>query len=177
MMSLLFNTLSAVAAAAKSLQLCSTLCDPIDGSPSGSPIPGILLTRILEWVAISFSNNTLSRCVITFLSRSKHLLISWLQLPSAVMLEPNKLKCVTVCIISPSICHGVMELVILKEMGIPYHFTCLLRNLYAGQEATVKTGHGSTDWFKLGKEYVKAVSHNPVYLTYMQSTSCKMLAG
>ena len=43
-------------AAAKSLQLCLTLCDPIDGSPPGSPIPGILQTRTLEWVAISFSN-------------------------------------------------------------------------------------------------------------------------
>ena len=43
-------------AAAKSLQLCPTLCDPIDGSPSGSPIPGILQARILEWIAISFSN-------------------------------------------------------------------------------------------------------------------------
>ena len=42
--------------AAKSLQSCSTLCDPIDGSPSGFPIPGILQARTLEWVAISFSN-------------------------------------------------------------------------------------------------------------------------
>ena len=40
---------------------------------------------------------------------------------------------------------------ILKEMGIPYHLTCLLRNLYAGQEATVGTGHGTTDWFQIGK--------------------------
>ena len=47
---------SAVAAAAKSLQLCSPLCDPIDGSPPGSPVPGILQARTLEWVAISFSN-------------------------------------------------------------------------------------------------------------------------
>ena len=44
------------AAAAKSLQLCMTLCDPIDGSPPGSPVPGILQARTLEWVAISFSN-------------------------------------------------------------------------------------------------------------------------
>ena len=39
----------------------------------------------------------------------------------------------------------------LKEMGIPDHLTCLLRNLYAGQEATVRTGHGTTDWFQIGK--------------------------
>ena len=44
------------AAAAKSLQSCPTLCNPIDGSPPGSPVPGILQARILEWVAISFSN-------------------------------------------------------------------------------------------------------------------------
>jgi len=46
----------ATAAAAKSLQLCLTLYDPINGSPLGSPVPGILQARILEWVAISFSN-------------------------------------------------------------------------------------------------------------------------
>ena len=45
-----------VRSAAKSLQSCPTLCDPIDGSPPGSPIPGILQARTLEWVAISFSN-------------------------------------------------------------------------------------------------------------------------
>ena len=56
-MSLLFNKLSvAAAAAAKSLQSCPTLCDPIDISPPGSPVPGILQARTLEWVAISFSN-------------------------------------------------------------------------------------------------------------------------
>jgi len=55
-------------------------------------------------------------------------------------------------------------------MAIPDHLTCLLRNLYPGQEATVRTGHG-TDWFKLGKEYIKGVYCHPAYLTYMQSTS------
>ena len=56
-------------------------------------------------------------------------------------------------------------------MGIPDH---LLRNLYAGQEATVRTGHGTTDWFQSEKKYVKAVYCHPAYLTRMQSTSCKM---
>ena len=60
---------------------------------------------------------------------------------------------------------------ILKEMGIPDHLTCLLRNLYAGQEATVRTGHGTTDWFQMEKEYVMAVYCHPAYLIYMQSTS------
>ena len=54
-------------------------------------------------------------------------------------------------------------------MGISDHHTYLLRNLYAGQEATVRTGHGTTDWFQIGK----GVRH-PAYLTYMQSTSCEM---
>ena len=59
---------------------------------------------------------------------------------------------------------------ILKEMGIPDHLTRLLRNLYAGQEATVRTGHGTTDGSKLEKEYIKAVYCHPAYLTFMQST-------
>ena len=59
------------AAAAKSLQLCPTLCDPIDGSPPGPPVPGILQARTLEWVAISFSNIhngylILFKCYISF---------------------------------------------------------------------------------------------------------------
>ena len=61
---------------------------------------------------------------------------------------------------------------ILKEMGIPDHLTCLLRNLNAGQEATVRTGQGTTDWFKTGQ---KIVYCHPAYLTYMQSTSFEML--
>ena len=50
------NAAAAAAAAANSLQSCPTLCDPMDGSPPGSPVPGILQARTLEWVAISFSN-------------------------------------------------------------------------------------------------------------------------
>ena len=53
---LIFSLVAAAAAAAKSLQSYPTLCDPIDGSPLGSSVPGILQARILEWVAISFSN-------------------------------------------------------------------------------------------------------------------------
>ena len=60
---------------------------------------------------------------------------------------------------------------ILKEMEIPDNLTCLLRNLYAGQEATVRTGHGTTDWLQIGKGVLKAVYCQPAYLTYMQSTS------
>ena len=64
---------------------------------------------------------------------------------------------------------------ILQEMGIPDHLTWLFRNLYAGQEATVRTGHGTTDWFQQEKEYVKAVYCHPAYLTSVQSTSWDML--
>ena len=59
-------------------------------------------------------------------------------------------------------------------MGIPDHLTYLLRNLYVGKEATVRTGHGTSDCFQLGKEYVKAVYCHIIYLTSMQSTSYKM---
>ena len=64
---------------------------------------------------------------------------------------------------------------ILKEMGIPDHLTCLLRNLYAGQEATVRNRHGQCTSSKLGKEYNKAIYCHSAYLTYMQCTSCEML--
>ena len=50
---------------------------------------------------------------------------------------------------------------IMKDMGIPDHLTCLLRNLYAGQEATVKTGHGTTDWFQIGKEVCQGCILSP----------------
>ena len=62
---------------------------------------------------------------------------------------------------------------ILQEMGIPDHLTCLLRNLYAGQEATVRTGHRTQTGSSLGKKYIKAVYCYPAYLTYIQSTSCE----
>ena len=64
---------------------------------------------------------------------------------------------------------------ILRKMGIPDHLTCLLRNLYAGQEATVRTGHGTTGWFQIEKQYIKAIYFHPAYLTYMQSTSGETL--
>ena len=55
-------------------------------------------------------------------------------------------------------------------MGIPDLQTCLLRNWYAGQKATVRTGHGTTDWCQIGKEYIKAVYCHPADLTYMRNT-------
>ena len=75
---------------------------------------------------------------------------------------------------------------ILKETKILDYLTCLLRNLHAGQEATVRTGHGTMDWLKIGKvkkkkvkkkklgKYIKTVYCHPAYLTYIQSITCKM---
>ena len=60
-----FSASLTATAAAKSLQSCPTLCDPIDGSPPGSPVPGILQASTLEWVAISFSNACLTSCTKT----------------------------------------------------------------------------------------------------------------
>ena len=63
---------------------------------------------------------------------------------------------------------------ILKEMEVPDHFTRLLRNLYSGQETAVRTGHGTTDYFKIGKGVQQAVYRHPAYSISMQIISCKM---
>ena len=114
-------------------QSCSTFHDPMDCSPPGSSIHGIFQARVLEWVPLpslhpymttgktialtrwtfigkvmSLLFNTLPGLVIAFLPRSKRLLISWLQSPSTVILEPQNIKSVTVSIASPSIFHEVM---------------------------------------------------------------------
>ena len=72
-----FPTSVAAAAAAKSLQSCLTLCDPIDGSPPGSPVPGILQARTLEWVASSFSNAWKWKVKVKSLSRVQLLATPW----------------------------------------------------------------------------------------------------
>ena len=63
---------------------------------------------------------------------------------------------------------------ILQEMRLPDHLTCFLTNLYAGQEATIRTGHGTIYWFQIGKGVYQAVYCHPAYLNYMQSTSCEI---
>ena len=60
---------------------------------------------------------------------------------------------------------------ILREMVIPDHLICFLKNLYAGQEATVRTGHGTTDWFQIGKGVCQGCIGHPAYLTSIQGTS------
>ena len=63
---------------------------------------------------------------------------------------------------------------ILKKMGIPEHPTCLLRNLYPGQETTIRTRHVTMDWFKIGEAVCKSCTLSPAYLTSMQNTSWEM---
>ena len=63
---------------------------------------------------------------------------------------------------------------ILKEMGIPDHLTCLLKNLYAGQEATVRTGHGTTDWFQIEKGVHQGCILSSWLFNDIQNISCKM---
>ena len=79
---------------------------------------------------------------------------------SALLMMPKPFHCVD---------HNKMWK-ILKEMG-PDHLTCLLRNLYTGQKAAVRTGHGTTDWFQIGKGVRQGCILSPCYLTSMQSTS------
>ena len=64
---------------------------------------------------------------------------------------------------------------ILQEMGIPDHLTCLLRNLYTDQEATIRTRHGTIDWFQIGKEVCQGYMLSPCLLNSYESTSCDML--
>ena len=71
------HSILATAAAAKSLQSCSTLCDPIDSSPAGSPVPGILQARTLEWVAISFSSAWKWKVKVKSLSRVRLFVTPW----------------------------------------------------------------------------------------------------
>ena len=75
--SIIKECLEAAAAAAKSLQSCPTMCDPIDSSPPGSPVPGILQARTLEWVAISFSNAWKWKVKVKMLSRVRLLATAW----------------------------------------------------------------------------------------------------
>ena len=62
----------------------------------------------------------------------------------------------------------------LKDIGVPYHLTCLLRELNASQDATVRNRHGTTDWFKIGKAVQQGCYSHLAYSTSMQSTACKL---
>ena len=187
----------ATAAAAKSLQSCPTLCDPIDGSPPGSPVPGILqvlssgqpqdwkrsvfipipkkdnakecsnyrttalishtskvMLNILQARLQQYVNHELSDVQAGFRkgrgTRDQIANIRWI-MEKAREFQKN----IYFCFIDYAKAFDCVDQnklwKTLKEMGVPDHVTCLLRNLYAGQEATVRTGHGTTDWFQIGK--------------------------
>ena len=107
-------------------QSCQTLCHPNCTLP-GSSAHRIFQASVLEWVAIVYSRGKGREF-------QKNIYFCFRDYAKAFdCVDHNKLW------------------KILQEVGIPDHFTCLLRNLYAGQEATVRTGHETTDWFKIGK--------------------------
>ena len=83
--------------------------------------------------------------------------------------------CASLTMLKPLSVQITTDWKILIEMGIPDHLICLLRSMYAGKEATIRTGHGTMNWFQIGKGVPQAVFNYPAYLTYMQSTSCEML--
>ena len=86
--------------------------------------------------------------------------------------QENSRRNIYFCFIDHVLTYGSQQTgKFLREIGIPDHLTYLLRNLYAGQEATVRTGYGITDCFQIGKGLRQDVYRHPAYLTYMQSTS------
>ena len=107
-MPLLFNTLSSfvIGEGNGNPLLCSCLENPRDGGAWWAAVYGVAQSR----TRLKRLSSSSSSFVIPFPPRSKHLLISWLQSPSSVILEPKKRKSVTVSIVSPSICHEVMEM-------------------------------------------------------------------
>ena len=134
-------------------QSCPALCDPMDYNLSGSSVHGIFQAIALEWIAISFSSwssQPRDRTQVSLIV-DRHFTV-WATREVSVKWLTINWK-------------------ILKEMGIPDHLICLLRNLYAGQEATVRTGHGTTDWFQIGKGVRQGCTSSPclfnVYAEYI----------
>ena len=150
----------------------SNSCDPMACSLPGFSVHGISQARVLEWGAIAFSHaskvmlKTLQARIQKYVNRelpdvqagfrkgrgtrNQIANIHW-TIEKARELQKN----IYFCFIDypkafDCVDHNKLWK-ILKEMGIPNHLTCLLRSLYAGQEATVRTGHGTTDWFQIGK--------------------------
>ena len=148
----------------------------MDCSQPGSSVHGILQARIMEWVAIPFSrvfSQPRDQTQVSWIA-SRFFTIWATRKPNKLNLEKaeepeiklqtaagswkkqgNSRKNIYFCFIGYAKAFDCVDhnklWKILKEMGIPDHLTCLLRNLYAGQEATVRTRHGKTDWFKIRK--------------------------
>ena len=134
---------------------------------NSSAVPRTLQARTLEWVAISFSNAWKWKVKVKSLSRVWLVVTPWTaayQSPLSMGFSrqeywsgvplPSPRKASTSALLTmpkPLTVWITTNWKILKEMGISDNLTCLLRNLYAGQEATVRTEHGTTDWFQIGK--------------------------
>ena len=162
---------------AKSLQSYLTLCDYVDCSPPGSSVHGIFQARVLEWGAISFSNtlSSIDQKVMLKILQARLQQYMNCELPDVqagfrkgrgtrdqianirwIMEKAREFhKNIYFCFIDYAKTFDCVDhnklWKILKEMGILDHLTCLLRNLYVGQEATVRTRHGTTDCFQIGK--------------------------
>ena len=113
-------------------QSCWLLATPGTAAPPGFSVHGILQARILEWLAIFFSRGSSQPRDGTWVSCTAGTFFTHWATRAALWLYGSNWK-------------------ILQEMGIPEHLMCLMRNLYAGQEATVRMGHGTTDWFQIRK--------------------------
>ena len=105
------------------MKSCPTPSNPMDCSLPGSSVHGKCQVRVLEWVAIEKAREFQKNIYFCFTDYAK----------AFDCVDHSKLR------------------KILQEMEVPDHLTCLLRNLYADQEATFRTGHGTTDWFQIGK--------------------------
>ena len=134
-------------------QSCPTLCNPMDCSLPGFSVHGILQARILEWIAISFSRGSSwprDRTRVSHIGGRRFNLWATREAP-----EKAKEFQKNICFIDNMKAFDFVDhnklWKILKEMGMPDHLTCLLRNLYAGQEATIRTRHGTMAFFKIGK--------------------------
>ena len=149
---------------------CLTLHDPMDCSLPGSSNHGIFQARVLEWVAISHANKVIFKILQAKLQQYVNHELPDIQaqfkkgrgtrnqianICQIIEKAREFQKNIYFCFIDYAKAFGCVDhnklWKILEEMGIPGHLTCFLRNLYAGQEATVRTEHGKTHWFQTGK--------------------------
>jgi len=142
---------------AKSLQSCPTLCNPIDGSPPGSPVPGTVskvMLKILQSRPQQHMNWEFQDVQAGFRKGrgtwDQTANIRWI-MEKLRKFQKNIYFCFTDYTKAFDCVDHNKLWKIFKELATPDHFICLLLNLYAGQEATVRTGHGTTDWFQIGK--------------------------
>ena len=190
----LFGVLSASVICSVKVKLLVTLSywtlgDCMGCSLPGSSVHGILQARILDWVAIPSSRGSswptdwtqVSCTAVRFFTiwairKAHHLPMSFSKIFALFILIWRSLYMWVISTHIYCVIHNKLWK-ILKEMGIPDHLTCLSRNLYAGQEATGRIGHRTTDWFQIGKGVRQGWYCHPAYLTYMQSTSWECWAG